>query len=115
MRGSKSEDQLAAAELDNNSSEEERILINSSCHTLLDPDTEAADTRLARLRTVASAAPQVSSESSSSRSLASTDTAQLPPRVSGRTCSLCCSCVANGTYCSKPVTRPPARTSPPRP
>ena len=82
MRGSKSEDQLAAAELDNNSSEEERILINSSCHTLLDPDT-----RLARLRTVASAAPQVSSESSSSRSLGSTDTAQLPPRVSVRTCS----------------------------
>ena len=74
VRGSKSEDQLAAMEMDNNSSEEERILINSSCHTLLDTD------QMPRLRTVTSAAPQVSSESSSSRSLVSGDML-LPSRV----------------------------------
>jgi len=67
VRGSKSEDQLAVMEMENNSSEEERMLINSSCHTLLDTD------QMPRLRTVTSAAPQVSSESSSSRSLGSGD------------------------------------------
>ena len=74
VRGSKSEDQLAVMEMENNSSEEERILINSSCHTLLDTD------QMPRLRTVTSTAPQVSSESSSSRSLGSGDIL-LPSRV----------------------------------
>lgn len=74
VRGSKSEDQLAVMEMENNSSEEERMLINSSCHTLLDTD------QMPRLRTVTSAAPQVSSESSSSRSLGSGDML-LPSRV----------------------------------
>ena len=74
VRGSKSEDQLAVMEMENNSSEEERMLINSSCHTLLDTD------QMPRLRTLTSTAPQVSSESSSSRSLGSGDIL-LPPRV----------------------------------
>ena len=64
VRGSKSEDQLTGAGVEcDNSSEEERMLINSSCHTLLDTET------MPRLRSVTTAPPHVSSESSSSRSL----------------------------------------------
>ena len=66
VRGSKSEDQLTGAGVECDS-EEERMLINSSCHTLLDTDT------MPRLRSVTTAPPHVSSESSSSRSLVSGD------------------------------------------
>ena len=70
VRGSKSEDQLldALSELENNSSEEEKLLLNSSCHTLLDTSQRPG-------------APHVSSESSSTRSVLSNDN-RLPLRVS---------------------------------
>ena len=70
VRTSKSEDQLLTASELVNSSSEEKLLINSSCHTLL--DTESCQTT--------AAAPQVSSESSSSRSVIGNDV-RLPPRV----------------------------------
>ena len=78
VRGSKSEDQLAVAlaDSDNNNSddsEDDKMFLKSSCHTLLDTDQ--------RVKT--QAAPHVSSESSSSRSLGSGtsgDGVKLPPR-----------------------------------
>ena len=67
VRASKSEDQLGhCQDLEQDGSEEERIHLNSSCLTLLHTDKP-------RLKLATTAAPQVSSESSSSRSLGSND------------------------------------------
>ena len=104
VRGSKSEDQLAVMEMENNSSEEEKMLINSSCHALVDTEQRP------RLRTVTSAAPQVSSESSSSRSLGSTDIMPLS-RVS-ETASTITEPITNGLQqASEETTSPDFSTS----
>ena len=68
VRASKSDDQLGQCgdSEQEGSEEEERLLINSSCLTLLHTDKP-------RLKLATTAAPQVSSESSSSRSLGSND------------------------------------------